>query len=82
MLSSDDLKNSIQEMIKTDTVLIESDGSHFLLTIVSAEFEGLSKIKSQQKVYACLNEYISNGSMHAVSMKTYTPVEWSDQERL
>jgi acid stress-induced BolA-like protein IbaG/YrbA len=82
MLSSDDLKNSIQEMIKTDTVLIESDGSHFLLTIVSDEFEGLSKIKRQQKVYACLNEYISNGSMHAVSMKTYTPVEWSDQERL
>ena len=30
-------------------------------------------------VYAAINEFIRDGSLHAISMKTYTPQEWSEQ---
>jgi acid stress-induced BolA-like protein IbaG/YrbA len=43
---------------------------------VGDSFEGLSSVKRQQRVYACINEDIVSGTIHAVSMKLYTRAEW------
>ncbi len=57
---------------------VEGDGRHFFATIVSGEFAGLARIKRHQRVYAALGERMRE-QIHALSMKTLTPDEWSAQ---
>ena len=53
---------------------VEGDGRHFFATIVSAEFEGRSRIQRHQRVYQALGERMRE-QIHALSMKTLTPSE-------
>jgi acid stress-induced BolA-like protein IbaG/YrbA len=55
---------------------VEGDGRHFFATIVSSEFAGLTRIKRHQRVYAALGERMKE-QIHALSMKTLTPEEWT-----
>jgi acid stress-induced BolA-like protein IbaG/YrbA len=74
------LKHFIAEHLPCDWLHVEGDGRHFDAIIVSDQFEGLSTLKRQQRVYGFLNELITQGQLHAFSMKTYTPKEW-DQKK-
>lgn len=76
----DALKHYIERHLKCMYVKTNGDGRHFNAIIVSKEFEGLSTLKRQQKVYAFLSEKIANGELHAFNMKTYTPAEWQQQQ--
>ncbi len=53
---------------------LEGDGRHFFATIVSARFEGLSRVRRHQLVYAALGDRMRE-QIHALSMKTLTPAE-------
>jgi len=55
---------------------VEGDGRHFFATIVSAEFEGLARVRRHQKVYAALGDRMRE-QIHALSMKTLTPAEYA-----
>ena len=52
-----------------------SEGNKLGLRITGAVFEGLNRVKRQQKVYGILNDKISSGEIHAVSMTCVTPSE-------
>ena len=51
------------------------DGVHFEALIVSPAFEGLSRVRRHQLVYAALGERMRE-EIHALSMKTLTPEEF------
>jgi acid stress-induced BolA-like protein IbaG/YrbA len=53
---------------------VEGDGRHFFATIVSAEFEGLPRVRRHQRVYQALGDRMRE-QIHALSMKTLTPAE-------
>ena len=53
---------------------VNGDGRHFFATIVTSEFEGLSRVRRHQRVYAALGERMKE-QIHALSMKTLTPAE-------
>jgi acid stress-induced BolA-like protein IbaG/YrbA len=53
------------------------EGNRALITVISREFEGLSRVKKQQAVYACIDHLIADGSLHAVSIRALTPDETS-----
>ncbi len=55
---------------------VEGDGRHFFATIVSADFEGLSRVRRHQRVYAALGDRMRE-QIHALSMKTLTPTEYA-----
>ena len=57
---------------------VDGDGYHNQVEGVGVVFDGLNAVKRQQYVYSLLNEYIANGSLHAVSIATFTPAEKSD----
>ena len=57
---------------------VNGDGRHFFATIVSAEFEGLSRVRRHQRVYAALGDRMRE-QIHALSMKTLTPAEHAAQ---
>lgn len=56
-------------------VEVETDGYHYQVKAVGEVFEGLNAVKRQQLIYACLNEYIIDGTIHAVIIKAFTPAE-------
>jgi len=55
---------------------VEGDGQHFFATIVSAEFDGLTRVRRHQRVYAALGDRMRE-QIHALSMKTLTPAEFA-----
>ena len=57
---------------------VEGDGRHFFATIVSDEFDGKTRIARHQRVYAALGDRMRE-QIHALSMKTLTPAEFSAQ---
>ncbi|HEX5355728.1 MAG TPA: BolA family protein [Aquabacterium sp.] len=61
-----------------DHLEVEGDGEHFFATIVSAEFEGKTRIGRHQRVYQALGDRM-RAEIHALSMKTLTPAEWATQ---
>jgi acid stress-induced BolA-like protein IbaG/YrbA len=67
--------------LQCDHLEVEGDGRHFFATIVSAEFEGLARVRRHQRVYAALGDRM-RAQIHALSMKTLTPAEWSQQRAL
>ena len=52
----------------------EGGESHFRLYVVSAKFEGLSRVARQRLVNSALREGLK-GPIHALAMKTLTPDE-------
>ena len=55
---------------------VQGDGRHFFATIVSAAFEGTSRVARHQQVYRALGDRMRE-QIHALSMKTLTPAEWA-----
>ena len=51
------------------------DGNKLSLLVISDEFEGLNRVKRQQKIYGLLDDMIKSGEIHAVAMVTQTPEE-------
>ncbi len=69
----------IQELLKQqfDSGVIEVAGGDgkYQVAIVCDSFNGLNQVKRQQSVYKVLNEHISSGAIHAVSMRLKTTSE-------
>ena len=45
---------------------------HYQATIVSAKFQGLSRVAQHQAVYRALGD-LMKGPIHALALNTYTP---------
>jgi BolA protein len=50
--------------------------SHFKLVIVTDAFDGLPRVQRHQRVNGILEQEFKDG-MHALSMQTMTPQEWT-----
>ena len=74
----DDVQRYIAHGLPCDVLQVEGDGRHFQALIVSAEFEGLSRIARHQRVYQALGDRMRE-QIHALSMKTLTPAEHAAQ---
>ena len=76
MLSNEEVKRHLMDCDEISFVEVSGDGYHYRLTVVSEAFEGLSRVKRQQWVYLKITEYITQGKLHACTIRTYTPSEW------
>jgi BolA protein len=45
------------------------------MLIVSDQFEGLSRVERQRKIYSLLDNEFKNG-LHALTIRALTPEEW------
>lgn len=75
-----EIKKLLELQLPGCTAHVESpDGHHYSATVITAEFAGKTRIQQQRLVYSVLGEAITNGSIHALSLKTFTPEEWQKQ---
>ena len=63
--------------LRCDHIAVAGDGHHFEAVIVSGEFEGMNRVKRQQRVYQIIKDRLDSGELHALSMRTLTPAEWA-----
>lgn len=79
MISNEELENRLRELTEVDYVKVEGDGYHYQLTVVSNAFIGKLPVARQQWVYSKLKDLITTGTLHALSMKTWTKDEWEKE---
>ena len=72
-----DIQSFIEKGLACEHVDVDGDGRHFFATIVSAEFEGTTRVARQRRVYQALGDRMRE-QIHALSMKTLTPAEWAE----
>ncbi len=56
------------------------DGVHFEAVVISEAFAGQSLIQQHRLVYAVLGGRLEREDIHALSLKTYTPDAWQEQQ--
>ena len=74
-MDSDKIKGMLVSTLGDCDIEVEITGNKVVLHIISEDFEGLSQLKRQKKIYAILNDMVSCGEIHAVTMYTNTPEE-------
>ncbi len=55
-----------------------ADGGHFMALIVSEKFRGLGLVQRHQLIYSAIAPV--KEAIHAFSMRTHTPEEWSNNK--
>lgn len=80
MLTPIQIQKALQEEQEINTVIVTGDGYHFEAVVVSDLFDGLSRVARQRLIYDKLNSWILSGELHAISLKTYTQLEWEKQK--
>jgi len=81
-MDPEEVKRLIEAGLPGCQVTVTGDGSHFDAVVIGEVFAGQSPVKKQQLVYATVNEHITSGKLHALSIKTYTPDEWKKASKL
>ena len=78
MVTPQSISASIEKGLDCTHVEVQGDGAHFEAIIVSPAFAGLSRVKQHQLVFAALGDRM-RAEIHALSMQTLTPEQWSER---
>lgn len=81
-MDMNEIKQVLMNKLALTDAIVTGDGSHFQVIAVGDLFDGMSRVKQQQAVYAPLMEYIADNRIHALSIKAYTPAQWERDRKL
>lgn len=74
-MTPEQIQQRIERHIADARVEVEGGEGKFAARVVSPAFEGLTTVKRHQLVYAAVNDWIADGSLHALSIQAMTPEE-------
>lgn len=77
MMQPETIRSLIRQGMSCTHVEVRGDGRHFEAVVVSSELAGKSRVQRQQRVYQTVRRELDSGELHALSLQTYTPEEWS-----
>lgn len=75
-MQPEQIKQILATALALDEIHVKGEEGHFEVVAVSDIFSELSRVKKQQVIYGPLSEYIADNTIHALSIKAYTPAEW------
>lgn len=81
-MNPEDVKRLIEAGLSGCEATVTGDGSHFDAIVVGEVFADKSLVEQQRMVYATVNDHITRGELHALSIKTYTPAQWEKARKL
>jgi acid stress-induced BolA-like protein IbaG/YrbA len=76
MTTPESIRQAIAAGLACERLEVGGDGHHFEALVVSAAFEGRSRIDRHRLVYAALGDRMRQ-EIHALSMRTLSPAEWA-----
>jgi acid stress-induced BolA-like protein IbaG/YrbA len=71
----DAIKQAISDALPGAEIDVHLDGNRALITVISEVFRTMSRVQKQQTIYGCIATFISDGSLHAVTIRAQTPDE-------
>jgi acid stress-induced BolA-like protein IbaG/YrbA len=78
-MQPEEIRRLIEAGLANSEAHVEGDGAHFTAVVVCPAFIGKSRIQKQQLVYDTVRVQLLDGTLHALSVKTFTPEEWEKQ---
>ena len=78
-MQAHEVKVHLQEKLPGVQVEVEGEGCNSQLNLIDDTLAGLSPVKRQQLIYAHLNAWIADGSIHAVTMKFFSRAAWAER---
>lgn len=75
-----EVRTLIETGIPGCQLTVSGEGCNFSIVVVGEMFQGLTPVQRQQRVLATVQEPLASGALHALSMKVYTPTEWSHEQ--
>jgi acid stress-induced BolA-like protein IbaG/YrbA len=78
-MESKEIKELIEAGLDASVATVDGDGAHFTAIVISPLFAGKSRLQKQQLVHETIKPQLLDGTLHAISIQTYTPEEWQKQ---
>ena len=76
MVHPDQVKAAITLAMPDAQVEVEDltgGGDHLQVTVISASFDGLTRVRQHQLVYGALRQELASEAIHALALRTSTP---------
>lgn len=76
MVHPDQVKAAITLAMPDAQVEVEDltgGGDHLQVTVISAAFDGLTRVRQHQLVYGALRQELATEAIHALALQTSTP---------
>lgn len=75
-MTNEEIASLLKTKLNLSDVKVKSEGSHFQIIAIDDCFEDMSRVKKQQLIYGPLSDKISDGTMHAITIKTFSVDQW------
>jgi acid stress-induced BolA-like protein IbaG/YrbA len=75
-MNNEEIAEMLKKELSLHDVKVKSEGTHFQIIAIDDCFDEMSRVKRQQFVYAPLSELIASGTIHAVTIKTFSTAQW------
>ena len=69
----EDISQRLASAFPGADIEVQLDGNRALLSVTSAVFADMTRVRRQQAVYACIEDLIATGELHAVTIKAQAP---------
>lgn len=76
IMQTNEIKTLIESGLSDSMAYVEGDGTHFTAAVICPLFAGKTRIQKQQMVYDTVKTQLLDGTLHALSLTTFTPEEW------
>lgn len=74
-ITTEQITNIIAAELSDAEIEVSGSEGKYQIKVVADIFAGLNSVKRQQSIYRIINEHISSGAIHAVSMSLHTKEE-------
>lgn len=81
-INAEQIQQLIQAGVPDAEAKVSGDGDKFDAIVISTAFEGKNMVQQHQLVYGTLGTLMQDNVIHALSLRTYTPEQWSKQTPL
>ncbi|MFC3121306.1 BolA family protein [Agaribacter flavus] len=80
-MTNEEVASLVKDKLGLQEVKVKSEGTHYQIIAIDDQFEGMSRVKKQQMIYSPLSEKIADGTIHAITIKTFSSTQW-EREKL
>ena len=79
-MTNEEIASLLKSELSLIDVKVKSEGSHFQIIAVDDRFAEMTRVKKQQLIYGPLSSQIADGTMHAITIKTFTADQWQREK--
>ena len=79
-MTNEEIASLLKSELTLADVKVKSEGSHFQIIAVDNRFDEMTRVKKQQLIYKPLSDKIADGTMHAITIKTFTEEQWKREK--